>query len=120
MTLVLILGNALMLLNAQNQPAASDNTKQNKAGGATAESQKEDKTDRAISQKIRKAIVSDKSLSTYAHNIKIITTHGLVVLKGPVRSEDEKSAIEAKAGEVAAGAHITSKLTVVPKNNSKK
>ena len=53
--------------------------------------------DRAITQKIRKAIVDDSSLSTYAHNIKIITQDGKVTLRGPVRSEDEKSNVEAKA-----------------------
>ena len=43
------------------------------------------------------AIHEDKSLSTYAHNIKIITQDGKVTLKGPVRSEDEKNNIAAKA-----------------------
>ena len=45
--------------------------------------------------------MKDKSLSTYAHNVKIVTQDGQVTLKGPVRSEDEKKAIEAKATEGA-------------------
>jgi osmotically-inducible protein OsmY len=41
--------------------------------------------------------LSDKSLSTYAHNVKIISQNGTVTLKGPVRSDDEKRAVVAKA-----------------------
>jgi osmotically-inducible protein OsmY len=51
-------------------------------------------------KKIRQAIVADHSLSTYAHNIKIIAQNGEVTLKGPVHSEDEKSSIAAKAADV--------------------
>jgi osmotically-inducible protein OsmY len=104
------------LMSAQDQPAAPDNTKQNKSEGATADNQKENQTDRSTTQRIRKSILADKSLSTYAHNIKIITTNGSVVLKGPVRSDEEKAAIEAKATEVAGAANVTSDLTVAPKN----
>ena len=54
----------------------------------------------------------DKSLSTYAHNVKIVTQDGQVTLKGPVRSEDEKKAIEDKAAEVAGNGKVTSELNV--------
>lgn len=81
-----------------------DNTKTNKqdreAGALTADQQKNNAADRDLSKKIRQSIMSDKSLSTYAHNVKVISRNGLVTLKGPVRSEDEKSSIEAKALEV--------------------
>lgn len=104
------------LMSAQDQPAAPDNTKQNKTEGMTADNQKNNKVDRETSQKIRKAILADKSLSTYAHNVKVITTNGTVVLKGPVRSDEEKAAIEAKATEVAGAANVKSELTVAPKS----
>jgi hyperosmotically inducible protein len=81
-----------------------DNTKTNKqdreAGAPTADQQKNNVADRGLTKRIRQSIMSDKSLSTYAHNVKVISQNGLVTLKGPVRSEDEKSAIEAKAMEV--------------------
>jgi len=118
-TVVLLLSlttAAAGLMSAQDQPAAPDNTKQNKSQGETADNQKNNKVDRETSQKIRKAIVSDKSLSTYAHNVKIITTNGTVVLKGPVRSNEEKAAIEAKATDVAGAANVKSELTVAPKS----
>ena len=54
-------------------------------------------TDRDLAKRIRSAIMDDKSLSTYAHDVKIVAQDGKVTLKGPVRSDEEKSAIEAKA-----------------------
>ena len=71
-------------------------------------------TDRAITQKIRKAIHEDKSLSTYAHNIKVITQDGKVTLRGPVRSEEEKSNLQAKAVAVAGEENVSNQLEVAP------
>ena len=97
------------------QQTPPDNTKQNKdQASPTAEQQKMNPADRAITQKIRKAIHEDKSLSTYAHNIKIITQDGKVTLRGPVRSEDEKSNIEAKAVVVAGQGNVTNQLEIAP------
>ena len=83
---------------------AADNTKTNKGQpgtSPTADQGKNNSSDLQIMQKIRKAVVGDKSLSSYAHNVKIIAQNGKVTLKGPVRSEDEKSSIEQKAVDVA-------------------
>jgi hyperosmotically inducible periplasmic protein len=80
-----------------------DNTSVNKRdknpGEATADQQKMNATDRALTAKIRKAVIADKHLSTYAHNVKIISQDGTVTLKGPVRSDDEVKSIMAKATE---------------------
>jgi hyperosmotically inducible periplasmic protein len=87
--------------------AAPDNTKVNKRdrnqAEPTADQQKDNKSDRELTRQIRRAIVKDKSLSTYAHNIKVITQNGMVTLKGPVKTEEDKQAIAAKAAEVAGG-----------------
>jgi len=104
------LAGALWLLPAQ-QP---DNTKANKAEQPTADQAKNTTTDRQLMQKIRHSIATDKSLSTYAHNIKVIAQNGKVTLKGPVHSEEEKAAIEAKATEVAGAGNVTNDLTVKP------
>ena len=80
----------------------------------TADKQKMNPADRDLTKKIRASLHSDSSLSTYAHNIKIISQDGKVTLKGPVRSDDEKSAIEAKATEVAGAGNVTNQLTVAP------
>ena len=53
-------------------------------------------------------------LSTYAHNVKIITQGGKVTLKGPVLSEGEKSNIPAKAMAFAGDGNVDNQLDVVP------
>ena len=63
-------------------------------------------------QKIRKSVVDDKSLSTYAHNVKIIAKDGKVTLKGPVQSEEEKKSIEQKATDVAGSGNVTNEITI--------
>jgi len=80
----------------------------------TADQQKMNPADRDITKKIRAAIMDDKSLSTYAHNIKIITQDGKVTLKGPVRTEKEKADVEAKAASVAGATNVTSQIEVAP------
>lgn len=89
-----------------------DNSGVNKGQEKTAESQSGHMSDREITAKIRRAVVGDKSLSTYGHNVKIITKSGGVTLKGPVHSEDEKKNIEQKAAEVAGQDKVTDQLTV--------
>ena len=101
-----------LLLSAQAQP---DNTRaNNRPGEITATTQKNSKQDLAITRDIRRAIMADKTLSTYAHNVKVISENGNVTLKGPVRSEDEKRSIEAKADEVAGKDHVANELTIAP------
>ena len=101
--------------NQDTQQTAPDNTKKNKDQTApTADQQKVNPTDRVITQKIRKAVHDDTSLSTYAHNIKIITQDGKVTLRGPVRSEDEKNNLQAKAVTVAGQENVSKQLEIAP------
>lgn len=104
--------------SAQQAPPAADNTRANErdrnANEPTADQQKENRSDRDITQQIRRSIMKDKSLSTYAHNVKVVTQNGEVTLKGPVRSEDEKRAIETKAAEVAGQDKVNSELDIKP------
>jgi hyperosmotically inducible protein len=110
------------LLGALCGPAAfsqaPDNTKVNKrdraASEPTADQAKNNKSDRDIMQQIRKAVVADSALSTYAHNIKIISQGGKVTLKGPVHTQDESKSIEAKATEVAGAGNVTNQISVKP------
>jgi osmotically-inducible protein OsmY len=100
-------------------PPQPDNTKVNQrdrdSSEATADQQKMNASDQQLTTTIRKSIMADKSLSTYAHNVKVISQNGLVTLKGPVRSEDEKSAIEAKAMEVVGDkTKISNQMSVKP------
>ncbi len=91
----------------KDQNAAPDNTKVN-----TRDRDKNEMT--ADQQKVK-----DKSLSTYAHNVKVIARDGAVTLKGPVRSEEEKQAVEAKAVEVAGQGKVTDEISVAPKTDKK-
>jgi osmotically-inducible protein OsmY len=90
------------------------NTRDRAKGAVTADQQKENTGDRDITRKIRQSLMKDKTLSTYAHNVKVIAQDGQVTLKGPVRSDDEKRAVEAKATEVAGAGHVTNEISVAP------
>ena len=106
--------------STQQASPAPDNTKVNERDRSpnepTADQQKNNRSDRDITQQIRQSIMKDKSLSTYAHNVKIVTQDGQVTLKGPVRSDEEKKAIEAKATEVAGDGKVTSELNIKPQH----
>jgi hyperosmotically inducible periplasmic protein len=112
---VLLAGTAIFLA-AQENPPKPDNSKANQAdrgpNAPTPDQQKNNKSDRETTRQIRKALTSDHSLSTYAHNVKVIAQNGTVTLKGPVKSEDEKKAVEAKAAEVAGASNVKNELTV--------
>jgi osmotically-inducible protein OsmY len=57
--------------------------------------------------------MADKSLSTNAKNVKVITTNGLVTLRGPVNTPQEKATIEAKAQGIAGANNVESQLEIV-------
>lgn len=110
--LAVVLGSSATMIPAQMKP---DNTGTNKGDAMSADKQKMNASDRALTQKIRKAVMSDKSLSTYAHNVKIISQDGMVTLKGPVRSDDEKKTILARATEATGTADkVTDQMSVTP------
>jgi hyperosmotically inducible periplasmic protein len=97
---------------------AADNTRMNKGDASkdatTSDQQRMNPSDTAITRKIRAEIMKDKSLSTYAHNVKVVTQDGKVTLKGPVRTSEEKAAVEEKATTVAGNGNVTSELEIVP------
>jgi len=97
----------------------ADNTKVNQrdrnTNEPTADQQKENTSDRQLTAQIRRAIVKDKSLSTSAHNVKIIAQSGNVTLKGAVKTDAEKQAIESKAAQIAGEGKVSSELQVAPR-----
>lgn len=110
----LFLGLALASLGSAQEVPKPDNTGVNqrdlKPGALTADQQKE--ADADLTKRVRQALVKDKSLSVYGHNVKIIAEAGQVTLRGPVRSEEEKRAIEAAALRVAGEGHVKCELEV--------
>lgn len=118
----LVLGATVLattcVLAQEPQSPPPDNTKVNQrdrdSSQSTADQQKENANDKALARQIRQALVKDKALSTYAHNVKVISQGGQVTLKGPVRSQEEKRAVEAKAEQIAGEQNVTSQLEVAP------
>jgi hyperosmotically inducible protein len=99
------------IAQSSNQ-TAPDNSNQNKNQQDSADNQSNAASDRHTTAQIRKAIIADKSLSTYAHNVKVITANGAVTLKGPVSSEDEKQKVASDAASVVSADKLTNELTV--------
>ena len=116
-----ISGTAISTTASAAQQTAPDNSKTNQRDRSgdqpTADQQKENSTDRDITQKIRRSIEEDKALSTYAHNVKIITQDGHVTLRGPVNSAEEKRSVNQKAVAVAGAGNVTNEIEIATKQN---
>lgn len=104
---------------ARPRPAVvdADNTGKNVRDRAdatlTPEDQGESAADREITQKVRKAITSAPGdYSVTAKNIKVITANGKVTLRGPVKTEDEKTSIASLAKGIAGEANVDDQLEV--------
>jgi osmotically-inducible protein OsmY len=114
-SICLVLASLLGSTQSVAAQTAPDNTKVNERDRqppSTVDQQMNNQSDIGITGQIRKAIVDDKSLSTYAHNVKVITQKGKVTLKGPVRTPEEKTNIEAGAARVAGASNVVSQLAV--------
>ncbi len=121
----MILANSILLVTlgaaqamAQDTAPAPDNTGSNavatnsSAMSSVADGQSNLSSDLKITQRIRKSVMADKSLSTYAHNVKIVSVNGAVTLNGVVKSAHEKKVIQAKARAVAGKGNVTNDLTI--------
>src|ERR1700674_4737604 len=97
-------------------PIAPDNSGVNvrdrAAGAMTAGQQSTATSDMKLTRKIRRAVVRDHSLSMLAHNVKIVSENGSVTLRGPVKTEEEKTAIASKAQAIAGAGKVDDQLEV--------
>jgi len=85
------------------QPDNSDrNVRDRDDGTLTPTDQSNAPADIEMTQKIRKGITSNDAMSVQARNIKIITQRGVVTLRGPVKTTQEKAAIETLAKNAGA------------------
>ena len=100
----------------QKSTVPADNTGRNERdrSGATKTpgDQSENETDRTVSQKIRQSIVADDSISTNGKNVKIITSDGVVTLRGPVKSTAERANIADKARRTAGVKKVDNQLEI--------
>ncbi len=96
--------------------AQVDNTKRNapieEKNQLNAQDQGNSKVDLDLTQRIRQEVVKQDSFSSNAKNIKIITLNGVVTLKGPVKTANEKQAIEKIAVTAAAGKKVVNMISV--------
>jgi hyperosmotically inducible periplasmic protein len=99
---------------AESYPAdnSGKNVRDRSGGTLTSGDQGNSKGDLEITQAIRKAVMADKNLSMDAQNVKIITTDGIVTLRGPVKSAEEKSTIGEKAKAVAGVMRVDNQLEI--------
>jgi hyperosmotically inducible protein len=88
------------------------NARDTKGGPLTPENQSEKAEDRELTRKIRQAVVSEKGLSINARNIKIITVDGVVTLRGPVDSTQERDQIMSRALAVAGNGNVNNLIEV--------
>ena len=104
----------LPMSRAADYPAdnSGKNVRDRQENARTPGDQSSTKSDVAITKAVRKAVVADKALSTNAHNVKIITTNGVVTLRGPVKSPEEKDTIGAKAKQVVGVKSVDNQLEI--------
>lgn len=97
---------------------AKDNTAVNKRDSddstKTPIDQNESSADVKTTAEIRKKVVAESTFSTNAQNVKIITENGVVTLRGPVASEEERASIEKMAKDVAGTSNVENQLEITP------
>lgn len=115
-TLSLLVASAFTLSAVAEDAPAADNTAKNERDRSgqtkTSGDQSNSPEDIKITAAIRRAIVGEKSLSMTAKNVKIITADGMVTLRGPVKSAQEKAMIAKLARSAAGKAKIDNQLEV--------
>ena len=114
-TFVFICALSLMSAAAANAQDPRQPDSYNNASGVPAEKPANPAptaADRAMTQKIRKAITADKSISSEGHRVKVATQGGKVTLSGAARSEAERTSIFTKAADVAGGSNVVNNITV--------
>ena len=111
---------------SQASPAASQSTGQT---GASADNTRLNRRDRSgdsvtptkqpngssavdLVAQVRKAIVQDDGLSVKAHNIKVVASNGVVTLRGPVASEQEKAQVQKDVANVHGVDRVDNQLDI--------
>ena len=106
---------AIRLAENQEQPDADNsgkNVRDRDDRALTPGDQGGSESDRTITQQIRKAVVADDGLSMNAKNVKIITIDGVVTLRGPVQSAEEKAKIASVSAQAAGVKRVDNQLEI--------
>ena len=115
-SVILLVASAFTLSAIAEEKTAADNTAKNERDSSgetkTSGDQSNSPEDIKVTAAIRRAVVAEKSLSMTAKNVKIITADGMVTLRGPVKSAEEKAMIAKLAKSAAGKAKIDNQLEV--------
>jgi hyperosmotically inducible periplasmic protein len=118
-----LIGGAVCTVNAapsdympSNDKSAADNSAQNVRDrdnqSMTPMDQSNKPEDVDLTRRVRQAVESDSNLSTDAKNVKIITVDGVVWLRGPVRSAEEKAEIARAAHDIAGAGKVRDEIQI--------
>jgi hyperosmotically inducible periplasmic protein len=110
----LLASSMLFASPALGDTTPSDNTGKNKVESPTADQSSNNKSDLQLTADIRRAIMKDSTLSTSAHNVKIVVDSGAVTLKGPVKNADEKTKVAKMAIQIAGATNVKNQLEIAP------
>jgi hyperosmotically inducible protein len=98
---------------------AADNTQRNERdrgrASVTPMDQGENENDISITQQVRRGVLEQDDLSTTAKNVKVITEDGVVTLRGPVNSAQEKNEVAQLARKVDGVKNVDNQLEIAAK-----
>ena len=115
MKIVVLIAVAALTLSAQKADNTKVNQRDRNTNAPAADTQGNSKADVERTAAIRKAITANKDLSTYGHNVKVVTQDSRVTLRGPVRDQNEKTLIGKIATDIAGAQNVTNELEIAPK-----
>lgn len=88
------------------------NTRDKSGDTLTPQKQTNSDSDIDVLAAVRSAIVDDKNLSIAAHNVKIMVVKGVVTLRGPVKTANEKARVEELTRKIAGVVSIDNRLDI--------
>lgn len=102
---------------AQDTPADNIGKNERDGPGETKTSSDESNSPEDImtTAAIRRLIVDDSAFATTAKNVKIVTAKGMVTLRGPVSSANEKGKIAQLAAAVVGSEMVNNQLEIADK-----
>jgi hyperosmotically inducible periplasmic protein len=107
---------ALLCSCGKQESQAADNTARNerdKSGETLVPTdQAENAADLGLTQAVRQALMDDTMLSVDGKNVKVISKDGVVTLRGPVASQEEKDRIDAKVRGLAGVTRVDDQLEI--------
>jgi osmotically-inducible protein OsmY len=103
-------------IKPKNSAVGMNTSRQVKARSTMPMHQGRDAADMDTTRRVRKAIMADQSLSSAARNVRVTTANGVVMLRGPVKSDAERDELGAKALKVAGKNRVENQLDVVAAN----